>query len=81
MTATAKTNAQKIGIGSTVLVKFESGEVAKFTIVHSRDTDPGSGAISSDSPLGAALIGKTQGEKAAYAVNGRVFHSEIMEVF
>lgn len=78
--APEKIPMQRIGIGSTTLVRFASGETAEFTIVHSRDTDPKRGIISCESPLGKALIGKISGDIAKYAVNGRAFRAEIIEV-
>lgn len=78
--AQGKICAERVEIGSTVRVRFASGKTAEFTIVHSRDTDPERGVISCESPLGKALIGKTKGDIAEYAVNGRVFHAEIIAV-
>lgn len=71
---------QRIEIGSTALVRFASGETAEFTIVHSRDTDPGRGVISYESPLGKALMGKARGEIAEYTVNDRAFRAEVVEI-
>ena len=35
----------------------------EYTLVGSAETDPATGKISIDSPLGRALIGRSQGEK------------------
>lgn len=74
-------SARRMGIMSRVLVRFASGEIEEFTIVHSRDTDPRRGMISCDSPLGKALMDKTKGDTAEYGVNDCIFHVEIVEIF
>ena len=72
---------QRVETGSRVRVKSSSGETMTFTIVHPQHIDPGHGMISCDSPLGNALMEKTKGEIAKYAVENRVLQAEIIEVF
>lgn len=48
---------EEIQIGSTFIVK-SSGKEQKLTIVGSEESDPSSGKISNESPLGRALLGK-----------------------
>ena len=49
----------------TVEIKEEKSKaVTKFSIVSSAESDPFSGHISDESPVGKALIGKKVGEKA-----------------
>jgi transcription elongation factor GreA len=50
-----------VGIGSTVEVK-KNNETKKFVIVGSDEARPEQGLISNESPLGAMLIGKKQGD-------------------
>lgn len=55
--------AHRIGIGDCVLlVGLDSGEEDKYTIVSPREVDPAQGRISSSSPLGKAIVGKSCGE-------------------
>ena len=56
-------NASKVGLGSTVTVKYLDLDQEKtFMIVGSVETDPLHGKISNASPLGAALMNKTLGD-------------------
>ena len=59
-------NSQKgiVSIGSEVTVDIE-GEKETFFIVGSTESDPVNGKISSESPVGRALMGKTKGDKIA----------------
>jgi len=51
-----------IQLGSTVIVQNEQGLKKKFQILGTLETDPERGRISHKSPLGAALMGRKQGE-------------------
>lgn len=52
-----------VGLGSTVvLVKKDSGEEKTYQIVGNEEADFSAGKISFESPIGAALIDKSQGE-------------------
>jgi len=51
----------KVEMGSTVVLKLD-GKTLEYTIVSSSETDPASGKISSESPIGYSLLGKTKGE-------------------
>lgn len=52
----------KIRMGSTVTVETESGEKRIFRIVGPSETNPSAGYISHVSPLGAALVGRKEGD-------------------
>jgi transcription elongation factor GreA len=53
----------KLGIGhSVVLCDLNSGEEARYTLVSPREVDLAKGRISSASPIGQAVTGKSQGE-------------------
>jgi len=55
--------AHQADIGdSVVLVAIDSGEEVNYTIVGPREVDPARGRISSSSPLGRAIIGRSCGE-------------------
>ncbi|HPF95268.1 MAG: transcription elongation factor GreA [Candidatus Magasanikbacteria bacterium] len=51
-----------VRIGSTVSVSV-NGKEKEFTIVGSNEADPLAGKISNESPIGAALLGATSGQK------------------
>lgn len=53
----------KISIGSVVTV-ISGGAEKTYTLVGANEANPGAGLISSQSPLGSALWGKTVGEVA-----------------
>ncbi len=52
-----------INVGSRVVVKTVGGEDEHFTIVGSAEAHPLEGKISTESPVGKALLGKRVGEK------------------
>jgi transcription elongation factor GreA len=55
--------ALKTGVGdSIVLSDLASGEELRYMIVDPREVDPAKGKISIASPLGKALIGRSDGE-------------------
>lgn len=51
-----------VGLGSTVKVEVE-GDVETYYIVGPTESDPISGKISSESPVGLALMGAKKGDK------------------
>ncbi len=58
----AHANGDRVGIGSTVIIKGKEGE-DQFTIVGSAEASPREGRISNESPVGIALMGKRKGDK------------------
>jgi transcription elongation factor GreA len=53
----------KVSVGNSVLLSdIASGEELSYTIVGPREVDPTRGRISSNSPIGRALVGRAQGE-------------------
>lgn len=53
----------KVGIGDSVALRdLVSGEELRYMIVNPREVDLTTGKISSASPIGRAIIGRTQGE-------------------
>ena len=53
----------KVNLGTTVVVFDESeNEEDEYKIVGPSEADPMNGVISSDSPVGAALMGKKKGQ-------------------
>jgi len=65
--ATIIDKTQKVGLkvsmgDSIVLSDIVSGEELRYTIVSPREVDPTKGKISSNSPIGKAIIGRARGE-------------------
>ena len=58
----AKNGTDKIEIGSTVVLKMD-GQQIEYTLVGASESDPALGRISSESPIGHSLLGKTKKEK------------------
>jgi transcription elongation factor GreA len=54
---------QRVNLGSKVTVINHKGQRENYTIVGSAEADPKAGKISNESPVGAALLGKSVGEK------------------
>jgi transcription elongation factor GreA len=55
--------APKVSVGNSIVLRDEaSGEELRYTIVGPREVDPTRGKISSHSPIGKAVIGRTQGD-------------------
>ncbi len=58
-----KGDANKIGLGSTIEVEYlDSHKKATYTIVGTVESDPFSGKISNECPLGIAVLGKKEGD-------------------
>lgn len=57
-----KNGTDKVEIGSKVVLKM-NGKTFEYLIVGVSESDPASGKISVDSPIGHSLIGKGKGEK------------------
>jgi transcription elongation factor GreA len=55
-------SAEQVSVGSIVEVRIPDGGTTKYTILGVWDGDPDRHVISYKTPLGAALIGKKQGE-------------------
>jgi transcription elongation factor GreA len=54
----------KITVGDTVALQdLTSGESVRYTIVSAREINPVKGKISTNSPIGKAVIGRCQGER------------------
>ena len=72
----AKKNAEegtdKVEIGSTAVLKM-NGHTIEYTLVGASESDPALGKISTESPLGHSLLGKTKGEKVEITTpNGKM---------
>ena len=59
-----------VGFGSTVTIRDEDGTVETWTLVSSQEQDTRRGTISTESPVGIALMGKKVGESAQVVTPG-----------
>lgn len=56
-------NTPKVSVGNSIVLRDEdSGEELRYTIVSPREVDPTGGKISSQSPIGKAVVGRVQGD-------------------
>lgn len=68
----AKNGNGEVTIGSTVVLKMD-GQTIEYTLVGASESDPALGKISTESPLGHSLLGKTKGEKVEITTpNGKI---------
>lgn len=75
-----KINSQKIQFGAKVKVLDDQGNKKVFTIVGVDEVNTSQGYISWQSPIGASLIGKTQGDEVVIKVpSGEIFF-EILDI-
>jgi transcription elongation factor GreA len=64
---TDKHHAGHVEVGTTVTVVKKGGKEEKqFTLVGSEEADSVNGKISNESPLGAALLGKSKGDVVSF---------------
>lgn len=69
----------KVEIGSTVLLEKE-GEQATYKIVSPTETNPTEGKISYSSPLGAAILGKKEGEEFSFETPSKKFKCKVIKI-
>ena len=72
-----------VSAGSIVAIRYEGDDdVERFLIgsIEERPTEAGVGVISSASPLGRALLGKSAGATVAYEAPGGQLRVEIVDV-
>jgi len=72
-------NAGEVSLGSLVKVKMD-GETAEYEIVGAAEADPLAGKISSESPIGSALIGGKSGDKVSARTPGGEIELKIVSV-
>jgi transcription elongation factor GreA len=68
-----------VGFGSTVVVDFDGFEET-FTIVGAVEAKPSAGKISTESPIGRALIGKRVGQKTQVPTPGGMSTIKILRI-
>lgn len=70
----------RVLFGCTVTVETEEGEEKVFRIVGADEFDPGRGYVSWISPIGRALLGKSEGDVVSFATPGGRSELEIVKV-
>jgi len=68
-----------VALGGTVTVEV-SGRQKTFQILGGAESDPSSGIISKDSPLGSKLIGKRVGDKVEVRVKDKSVEYKIIKI-
>lgn len=53
---------ERVNFGATIVYERDNGRTQTVTLVGSDETEPGSGHISTDSPIGQALMDKASGD-------------------
>lgn len=75
----AKNGSDRVEIGSMVVLKMD-GQILEYTIVGASESDPASGKISVESPIGYSLIGKAKGEQVEIVTPVGKMTCEIIEI-
>ncbi len=75
----ANKNSGVVEIGSTVTVDSEKGS-STFQILGSSETNPAKGIISHTSPIGAALLGHTEGQKIKIHIGNKDVEYRIVKI-
>lgn len=76
-----KNNSGVAGLASVVIVQKEGDkEKREFTLVSAAEADMTAGKISIESPIGAALVDKSKGDKAEIVTPGGKTTYKIIEV-
>lgn len=71
-----------VNIGKSVIIRFvETGEEKEFILVGSIEADPRAKKISTESPIGRALINKMENDVVEVKTEtGKIFQVEIVEI-
>lgn len=70
----------KVEIGDTVVVKDSSNTERTLSLVGENESNPLNGKISYNSPLGAALLGKKEGEKFEFRTPKAIIKYTLVKV-
>jgi transcription elongation factor GreA len=77
---TKNNDSSFVQLGSEVLVRFSDGFEQRFKVLGDADSNPSSGVVSHNSPLGRALMGKRTGAKVSYLVSGEFEEVTILAI-
>jgi transcription elongation factor GreA len=67
-------------LGATIVVRDIEGERETYVVVAPREADPRAGRVSSESPIGRALLGRRVGESVVIRAPGGSFDVTIESV-
>jgi transcription elongation factor GreA len=71
----------KVGLGSTVVVMdLQKGHEMTYKLVTSEEADVAAGRISTSSPIGRGLLGKSLGDLVQFSIPGGVRELEIVKL-
>ena len=74
-------DTSSVNLGTTVVLQDLDKEVRyTYTLVGSEEADPKANRISSQSPVGKAILGKTVGEEVMVRVPKGVRHLKVLEI-
>ena len=71
---------ERVHFGATVRVERENGKIMTVTLVGSDETEPSQGRISTDSPIGTALLNKTVGDLVIVDTPGGEDELEVLSI-
>ena len=72
---------EKVNVGTTVRVLDQDEDFEdEYRIVGPHEADPMNNAISIDSPVGAALIGKRKGDELTCEIPGGLSHLKVLSI-
>ena len=72
---------EKVNVGTTVRVLDQDEDFEdEYRIVGPHEADPMNNAISIDSPVGAALIGKRKGDELTIEIPGDLSHLKVLSI-
>ncbi len=69
-----------VRLGAKILVRGADGEEETYVVVAPNDADPRTGKVSSQSPVGRALLGRRVGESVVILAPGGSFMVKIQSV-
>jgi transcription elongation factor GreA len=69
-----------VDVGATVTVQEEDFDPEVFMLVGAKETDPSSGKISNESPVGRALMGKRVGDVVTIETPGGTMAMTILKI-
>jgi transcription elongation factor GreA len=70
----------KAAFGSTVHLREDNGEKVVFQLVMPEEADAAKGLISTSSPIGRAIVGKTEGDEISVATPNGTRNFEILKL-
>jgi len=73
-------SSDRVGLGCTVTVRNQDGQVEHYTIVGSAEANPNDGKISNESPVGRALLGQRVGDEVQVVVPAGTLRLRILEI-